>query len=259
MMTYIMKNEMTFKRPYLTLIGLEIITLLFVSTGAAITEITKMSNPIAPFMGFIPLALLLIFYFTIKNRWGTFYFHSLRKLSVREWVLYTPLLFFLILLVIFNEGVSIQSFSYLVLLSLGIMTNAFVEESVFRGLMLKILLPKGEIKAIIISSLFFGIGHFAQAFQNPSFSIFIQVFYALLIGLVLALLVIQTQSIIIPIIFHFLHNLLQYTGRIVSDVATIRMTDIILIAFLIIYIIGLLMFRKKKRSSHSHSSVTIDR
>ena len=256
-MTNIMKNEMTFKRPYLILIGLEIITLLFVSIGAAITEITKLSNPIAPFMGFIPLALLLIMYFSIKRRWRTFYFHSLRDLTIQDWVLYAPLLFFLVLLFVFNKGITVPSFSYLLLLSVGIITNAFVEESVFRGLMLKILLPKGEIKAIIISSLFFGFGHFAQALQNPSFSIFIQVFYALLVGLVLALLVVQTQSIIIPIVFHFLHNFLQYTGQNVTDVATIRMTDIILIALLIMYIIGLLLYRKK--NIDSHSSVTLDR
>ncbi|MGE7602107.1 CPBP family intramembrane glutamic endopeptidase [Peribacillus sp. NPDC097675] len=252
-----MKNELTFKRPYLILIGLEIITLLFVSIGAAITEITKISNPIAPFMGFIPLALLLILYFTIKKQWRTFYFHSLRDLRIQEWVLYAPLLFFLILLVVFNNGISVPSSSYLLFLSMGIIMNAFVEESVFRGLMIKILLPKGEIKAIIVSSLFFGFGHLAQAFQNPSFSVFIQVFYALLVGLVLALLVVQTRSIIIPIIFHFLHNFLQYTGQNVSDVATIRMNDLILIAILIMYIIALLIFRKKNIGSHS--SVTLDR
>ncbi|MFJ7745808.1 CPBP family intramembrane glutamic endopeptidase [Peribacillus sp. NPDC097295] len=252
-----MKNEMTYKRPYLILIGLEILTLLFVSIGAAISEITNMSNPIAPFMGFIPLALLLILYLTIKKQWRTFYFHSLRDLTIQEWVLYAPLLFFLILLVIFNNGIAVPSSSYLLFLSMGIIMNAFVEETVYRGLMLKILQPKGEIKAIIISSFFFGIGHFAQALQNPSFSIFIQVFYALLVGLVLALLVIQTQSIIIPIIFHFLHNFLQYTGQNVTDVATIRMTDLILIALLIMYTIGLLIFRKKNIGSNS--TVTLDR
>lgn len=252
-----MKNEMKFKRPYLTIIVLEIITLFFVSLGAAISEITKTTNPIAPFMGFIPLAFVLILYFTVKKRWHTFYFHSINSLSKQDWVLYAPLLIFLLFLFIFNKGMHIQSSSYIILISIGILTNAFVEETVFRGLMLKILLPKGEIKAIIISSLFFGVGHFAQALQNPSFSIFVQVFYALLVGLVLALLVVQTKSIIIPIIFHFLHNLLQYTGAAVSDVATIRMTDLILIAFLIIYIIGLLMFRK--RNIGSHASVTLTR
>ena len=69
------------------------------------------------------------------------------------------------------------------------------------------LYKNNAIKAIIISSVLFGIGHIANAFSNSNyFYIILQIIFAFIIGLVYAEIVIITKSIIPAVIFHAVHD-----------------------------------------------------
>ncbi|MBO5326661.1 MAG: CPBP family intramembrane metalloprotease [Clostridia bacterium] len=73
---------------------------------------------------------------------------------------------------------------------------AFVEEFLFRGLILSNLLPYGRTTAIFASALLFGVMH-----QNVE-----QLLYATVAGLVLGYLYVKTRSIWVCVLLHFVNN-----------------------------------------------------
>lgn len=100
------------------------------------------------------------------------------------------------------------------ILGAQIMIVAFIEEIIFRGLMLNILLPKGIMPAVLTSSFLFAITHSLQLLGGQSLeTTILQITYAFFIGMVLSLLVVNQQSIIIAILFHGLNNSLIMMGK----------------------------------------------
>ncbi len=75
----------------------------------------------------------------------------------------------------------------------------FVEELLFRGLVLTNLLPYGRTTAVVISALLFGIMH-----QNAG-----QFLYATAAGLVLGFVYVRTRSIFVTVLMHFCNNFLS--------------------------------------------------
>ena len=73
---------------------------------------------------------------------------------------------------------------------------AFVEEFLFRGVVLTNLLPYGKTVAVLGSALLFGIMH-----QNPA-----QFLYATAAGLVLGYIYVKTRSIWPSVLLHFVNN-----------------------------------------------------
>lgn len=85
---------------------------------------------------------------------------------------------------------------------------AFCEEFLFRGLILRQLLPFGRTVAVVVSALTFGLMH-----QNAA-----QMFYATVAGLVLGFLCAETGSLFSGILVHLFNNLISVT----EDVLTAR-------------------------------------
>lgn len=73
---------------------------------------------------------------------------------------------------------------------------AIFEELIYRGIIFNGLRKFGNVKAIILSALFFALAHGSA----------VQLFYQLILGVVLALVVIRTGSIVASIVIHFLNN-----------------------------------------------------
>ncbi len=100
---------------------------------------------------------------------------------------------------------------------------AFVEELLFRGLILSQLRPYSQGSAVVISALLFGLMH-----QSP-----FQFLYATAMGIVLGIMYIKTNSIWLCVMLHFFNNfysvvqtylLYQFgleTGAIISNILTI--------------------------------------
>lgn len=77
------------------------------------------------------------------------------------------------------------------------------EELFFRGLLLRMLAPYGERKAILISALSFALLH-GNFFQMP---------YAFTAGLLLALAAYFGGSVLYPLGFHLLYNFITFVGQ----------------------------------------------
>ena len=140
---------------------------------------------------------------------GFFYDNFIRKNFVFV-VIISLVTFFLIALIILVSGSSpatnpdFNLFAAIVL-SIQIFIMAFYEEIIFRGVIFQSMIERfGEILPTIILSLIFALFHL----YNPhiSFLSFINIFFA---GIVFSIIFIQTRSLSIVIIYHFLWNFFQ--------------------------------------------------
>ena len=84
------------------------------------------------------------------------------------------------------------------------------EEVIFRGLLLTTFISLyGVTRAVILTSILFGIWHIRSAFFMPKGKVIAQVLYTgLILGPVFAFITIATGNIWCAVILHFLNNLL---------------------------------------------------
>ena len=78
---------------------------------------------------------------------------------------------------------------------------AVCEELLFRGVIINCLKHKGQVFAVVLSSIMFSIFHFSP----------IQLIYPLCWGLLLGIVYLRTKNIIFPMIMHFINNALSLT------------------------------------------------
>lgn len=83
------------------------------------------------------------------------------------------------------------------------------EEMIFRGIILALLLNHYKpFKAILISSLLFGLFHFRNViYLGLEFSLFYQMFYTFGLGLLFGWITIKTKSIWSAVILHYINNI----------------------------------------------------
>jgi hypothetical protein len=117
---------------------------------------------------------------------------------------------------------------------------AILEESMFRGLLLKQLLPYGKHGAIFISAFLFGLVHI-----DPPRIIFATVF-----GMLLGYCYEYTGSLVMPMIIHFINNSISVAGTLAGDnLAFASILSFVIIGFSvtgIIFIINLAVHGIKK-------------
>ena len=223
-------------RIILSIIGLELLLMVFFTANGAFVSITSPESPLLQFIGVIPLALGILIYLLVGNKWNHYFFTS--SSSVRKSLLYSlPMLLVLILIAAGNHGLNTSSLPDLfIMLLIQILVIGLVEEMFFRGFMLKLLLPKGFRVAVFTTSFLFAITHSLQLIGGQSLidTVF-QIIYAFMVGLVLSLLVVHRQSIVIPILFHGLNNFLQFMGNAKGP----AVIDYIIIVILLVYSIYL--------------------
>ncbi|KAA2294230.1 CPBP family intramembrane metalloprotease, partial [Clostridioides difficile] len=72
---------------------------------------------------------------------------------------------------------------------------AFVEETIYRGLIFKTLLRKSAVAAVVTSSILFSITHLLNALSGQHMTdTIMQLIYALLLGAALALLMLKNGN-----------------------------------------------------------------
>lgn len=200
------------KHPVWSVVIIEVLLLLAVSAAGTYATIKELTYTAPVLLSFIPIALVLIIYFTVKHKWSSLGFRSLHTIPSGNWIYYTPLI--IILITISFKGfreISASEVLYFIFFTLLV---AFVEESIYRGLIFKTLLCKGAVTAVITSSIIFSITHLLNALSDTDITqILLQLVYALLIGFVLALLMLKNNNILPLIFFHFVHNLIQFVGN----------------------------------------------
>jgi membrane protease YdiL (CAAX protease family) len=127
----------------------------------------------------------------------------------------------------------------------------FVEETLYRGVMLRILLPSGTWKAAIVSSAIFGLAHGMGVLVGQDLArIFFQIGYASAIGFAYAAIVIRTGALWPVILLHFAINLIALlTGE--EAIASERMTQyeqLIQAVYIVVFIVfGSVLIRTRQQ------------
>lgn len=139
----------------------------------------------------------------------------------------------------FNNNVNIVSEStgildYILMFVTTAILPAFLEEMLFRGVMLTSFRKFGDGFAIISTSLLFGLMH----------GNFVQIPFAFVLGIILAFLTVYTKSILPAMLLHFCNNTFAVVLEIINDIID---NDQILVTieiciFLISIVVGLISF-----------------
>jgi membrane protease YdiL (CAAX protease family) len=128
----------------------------------------------------------------------------------------------------------------LAFLSLGYLLTGFREETLYRGILLRVLLPKGTMRAALISSVLFGLAHFSNLLvrSNPAI-VAAQALGAFCDGFGFAALRIRTNTIWFLILLHAIHDLLLQ----LTNLPAIPL-DVAQVTLLLLY--GIYLLRKHK-------------
>ena len=226
------------------IIGLESLLIFFYVLNGAFVSIKQPLSPFLQFALLIPFALGLFIYIATKKKWREYFFYPIKK---NHFFITLPLLLIFGIILVSTKGLNMTSISDLVVMFImQIFIVAFIEESVFRGIMLRMLLAKGAFSAVWISSILFGVTHALQLLGGQSLEdTILQIIYALLVGLVLALLVLEGQSIIVTIIFHGLNNFFNIMGNTEGSMLSAYLNIFVLFIYM------LTLWRRLKKIDHN--------
>ena len=158
----------------------------------------------------IALSLGIIIFIAI-NRLGGYY--GLTKLpNSKEFLYFIPL----ILLVTVNlwNGININnSVSEIVFYIISMICVGFIEEIIFRGFLFKMMAKDNVNRAIIVTSLTFGIGHIINLLNGAEvISTLIQICYATTVGYLFVIIFQKGKSLWPCIIAHSMTNALSIFG-----------------------------------------------
>ena len=122
-----------------------------------------------------------------------------------------------------------------------VLVPAFLEEMVFRGIVLQPLRRFGDSFAIVISAIIFSLAHL-NIYQIPN---------AFVMGLILGYFVVRSGSLWAGIIIHFANNffvaLLEYIGTFVTNDAMYIMTVSLYVFYLAAGLISLIITSRKQK------------
>lgn len=238
------KASFSKRRPVLTVIIIEVLLLLAVFAAGAYATIKELDYTAPVLISFIPIALVLIVYLTWKRKWSEMGFQSLRNIPKKNWLYYLPLVVLLITISLkgFRE-VTVSEVLFFIFFTLLV---GFVEETLYRGLILRTLLAKSVTAAVVTSSILFSVTHLLNLLSGQNtIQTIMQIIYALVMGVALALLIVKNHNIIPLILFHFVHNLIQFLS-IENEKNSVLGVDVLIIMVLVMYCVWLLMSLKSR-------------
>lgn len=139
-----------------------------------------------------------------------------------------------IVLIGFSSEVTVLQYIILLFFTVAV---GFNEEIYFRGLALKFIEEKGRKKAIIWSSVIFGVLHLVNALNGKNaLYLVLQMMFALLVGFVLVEIVSITKSLWVVIAWHAAHDYISsITGETLDTTALIILA--IQVGILLVYAI----------------------
>lgn len=151
----------------------------------------------------ITLILLMI----ILNR--TSYYGLKKVTNLKKYLYFIPLL--LIVSVNLWNGININNSANEIIFYISTMLNVgFIEEIIFRGFLFKMMEKTNLKRAIIVSSITFGIGHIVNLLNGADLiPTLMQICYAIAIGYVFVTIFYKSKSLIPCIITHSLINSLS--------------------------------------------------
>ncbi|QOR66610.1 CPBP family intramembrane metalloprotease [Cytobacillus suaedae] len=138
-----------------------------------------------------------------------------RPHSIKEWMLFIPLLSLPILILAYN-GIYSWGFAQNLILLIAAIGVSINEEVLFRGILLRGFMKWGPWVAIFVPSGLFALAHSTNIFvgSDPTFALF-QTFWTFTAGIMLSAIRLRTGSLYPVILFHILLDGVEYfsTGR----------------------------------------------
>lgn len=201
-------------RPIIKSIIWALVILIFPVVSGVITQVLMMNNIqtmlIQGYFMLISLIIPMIYMQRFKISFKKIGLIKIENGSAKKVLCFLPIAIAEIPLLLI--GVNLKSISYIGALLFFTLAVGISEEIYFRGIILKLLEEKYHIKkAIIISSLVFGIGHIASLLAGESILVVIlQILNAIVFGIVASEIVIITKSVIPTIIWHTIFNFVNY-------------------------------------------------
>jgi membrane protease YdiL (CAAX protease family) len=211
-----MKKSFVQKHPYITTILIGLLCTFMTALGVAIPQIMGLDTYEIYMVATVSLIISIVLGILIMKRskltLSEYGFRSSENSSSNKVLWYIPLLAIEILPLVFYGFSSDITWIQYIILAIFTIAVGFNEEIYFRGLALKALAQKGKKKAIIGSSIVFGVLHLANALngKNPLYLV-LQMLFAFLVGFVLAEIVSITKSLWLVIIWHATHDFISST------------------------------------------------
>ncbi len=240
------------RHPYwFTAILLVVVILVYLLAGTAAHFLNLTTMGLYGLANFA-LTIIVASMLTVMGWWRTVGFRSaLRKSDIVYFLIpFIPVLTNLI------PGIAVTSFSYVLEVFVIMLMVGFVEESIFRGLMLNALKARGLWKAAIITTLLFGLTHALNSLTGKSaVENVLQIFFALSVGFAFAALVLH-KGILWPLVLaHWLINFVGFiqkpgfTGQVLS-MLMVAIPSAILIAY------GVFMMLQKVQEKEGQTAVS---
>ena len=170
---------------------------------------------------------------------------------IPDWKTFLPFLPLLIvpLLILGSSGIYMTDPVQIGLAFIFTLAIGFSEEIVFRGIVLRLFLPNGVMRAAIIASFVFGLIHLGNLFAGQPVGLtIVQVFFAALGGFGLAAPYIRTNAIwplvIIHMLVDFMQKLAKGFGHSGVEYSSVEMA-IYLLGAIVIAVYGYWLLRKE--------------
>lgn len=231
------------KHPYAAAVLAALICTVLTAVGSAAAQIAELADiPGYLAMSAAVACSILIGFLIIARSGQPAAFYGFRRLASgsmkKVWLVIPLLLLEIVPLVLFAPKFP-QSGLFYTVLALFTLLVGLNEELYFRGLVFHFLRQKGPKAAVIGSAIIFGILHAVNALSgtNP-WAVLLQVVFAFLVGLVLALIVSVTKSLWIGILWHTVHNFISFSTESSLDQTAITVIGI-QVVIMLIYAVGL--------------------
>jgi membrane protease YdiL (CAAX protease family) len=195
------------RHPYWFVAILEFVVMVVYLMAGVIAHFLNLSNLGLYGLANLGLSVIVAIILSVMGWWKAIGFHS----PDRKGDLLYFLVPFLPMFTNFIPGVEITSFSYVLEVLIITLMVGFMEEAMFRGLMLNTLKARGALKASIITALLFGLTHALNVLAGKSLVEDVaQIFYAVAIGFAFAVLVLHTGILWPLVLAHWLINFINF-------------------------------------------------
>ena len=192
------KNEITFA------VMLIIIYVVGSSVIMNISEDALVQNAAAA--AFNAVMSVVLFIFIKKNDLMKYVGLCGSDVSAARMWFYIPLVLCAVMPLFFGIGLQLSP-AAVAFRTVSMLFVGFLEEVIFRGFLFKGICKSNVTRAIVISSVTFGIGHIVNLFNGYNiFSNIVQIVFAVAVGFLLVFIFHRTGSLIACIGFHSLNN-----------------------------------------------------
>ncbi|MCH1638961.1 CPBP family intramembrane metalloprotease [Paenibacillus timonensis] len=239
-----MSEKFITKHPYLAAVIAALICTFLTAVGSAAAQVAELAEVPSYLVmtASVVLSILVGLWLLRRSRISAeeIGFRRPASGSVRSIWLGVPLLLLEVIpLVAYGPDAYTRPGAEYAVLALFTIMVGFNEELYFRGLAFSFLSRLTRKQAVIGSSIVFGVLHAANALSgtNPV-EVLLQIVFAFLVGIVLALIVSITRSLWIGIVWHAVHNFLSFGTEVVFDQTALMVVSAQL-AILLIFTVGL--------------------